>query len=120
MTKKQRDRKERLMPGGKPRYIRCYDDADGDSADRYTIVFTGRYRHWVGGQFIYLAMSAYPLSAGGFCQHGSSHTQIDVNKWGFAPMVGRKNHLGRRVRWEELPIGCRMFIASDYRKLWSL
>ncbi len=34
-------RTQRLMPAGIPRYIRCYDNG-GESADRYTVCFTGK------------------------------------------------------------------------------
>ena len=42
MNKKQQKRYNNLLPEGKPRYIRCYDN-NGKSFDQYTVVFTGRY-----------------------------------------------------------------------------
>lgn len=49
-------RKDQLLPGGVPKYIRCYDNG-GKTCDRYTVVFTGRYRHKTGGSFLYVGMS---------------------------------------------------------------
>ena len=44
------------MPGNIPRYIRCYDN-QGKSFDRYTVVYTGRYRKCPRDQFRYIGMS---------------------------------------------------------------
>lgn len=49
-------RMKALMPDGVPRYIRCYDNG-GVTADRYTVCFTGRYRHKSLGEYLYLTMS---------------------------------------------------------------
>lgn len=41
--KNSQERKTRLMPNGIPRYLRIYDN-DGLTFDKYTIVFTGRFK----------------------------------------------------------------------------
>ena len=105
-----------LLPNGVPKYIRCYDN--GVSADRYTVVFTGHYRG--KGDFQYLAMSALPFHPQGVGQHGSSQTQIDVNESGFAPAIGRKNHLGKRIAFADLPPDCKQLVMQDYRNIWGL
>ena len=40
---KQKEREERLVPNGVPRYIRCYDMGEGQF-DRYTVCYTGNYK----------------------------------------------------------------------------
>lgn len=116
MNVKQTKRLNNLLPNGMPKYVRVYDD--GSSIDRYTVVFTGRYRG--KGNFMYLAMNAAPFHPQGFGQHGESGRQIDVNKSGFAPAMGRKNHLGRRIPFSVLPDDCRQLVLKDYREIWSL
>ncbi len=119
MSAKQ-ERQARLLPGGIPRYVRCYDNG-GESIDRYTVVFTGRYRHKTGGEFAYLAMNAAPFHPQGFGQHGSSDRQIDVagGSWG-GPSIGKRCHLGVRIPFDTLPTDCRALVLSDYRELWDL
>lgn len=117
MNKTATKRVANLMPTGVPKYIRVYDN-NGETIDRYTVVFTGRYRG--KGNFMYLAMNAAPFHPQGFGQHGESERQIDVNKSGFAPAMGRKNHLGRRIPFSVLPDDCRQLVLKDYREIWSL
>ena len=114
-----KSRKQQLMPRGVPRWIRCYDNG-GKSCDRYTVCFTGRIRRMCGGVFPYLAMNAAPFHPQGFGQHGESDKQIDVNKWGFAPAMGRKCHLGTRIPFRKLPPDCRKLVISDYKVIWRL
>jgi len=106
-----------FLPKGVPKNIRAYDN-NGESIDRYTVVFTGRYRG--EGWFQYLAMNSAPFHPQGFGQHGESQTQIDVNNWGFAPAMGRKCHLGKRIPFSELPPDCQKLVMRDYRSIWEL
>lgn len=110
MSRQLEARRQRFMPGGVPRLVRCYDNA-GDSIDRYTVVFTGRYRNGTAGEFVYLAMNARPFHPQGFGQHGFSREQIDRP---------RSRQLGRRVKFEKLPADCRQCVIRTYRELWSL
>ena len=107
-------RKERLMPNGIPRYIRCYDNEE--FIDRYTVVFSNKR---VSGEFMYLGMSSRPFHPQGIGQHGFSKDQIDAPK-GWPPVVGRKCHLGTRIRFEDLPVDCRDFVLQDYLELWGI
>lgn len=131
---KTNTRSNRLLPGGVPKYVRIYDnggpDCDG-SIDRFTACFTGHYRKrrgdaetgkWHGERMYwqYLAMNCAPLDPQGFGQHGESRYQIDVNKWGFAPAMGRKNHLGKRIPFGELPPDCRKLVLQDYKAIWLI
>ena len=106
------------MPNGVPRYVRCYDN-DNTSVDRYTVVFTGHYRK-KGENFQYLAMNSAPFHPQGFGQHGEHSSQIDVNEYGFAPAMGRKNHLGKRIPFSALPPDCKQLVMQDYRNIWGL
>lgn len=117
-------RTNQLLPGGRPRYVRCYDNG-GKSLDRYTVVFTGRYekREAYSRQswFSYLGMSANPFHPQGFgISDSSPNKPIDTNKWGFAPAIGRKNHLGVRIQFADLPPDCRKLVLQDYTELWNL
>ena len=114
MTKRQTKRLAVLLPGGVPKMIRCYDNGnrpDGGTCDRYTIVFTGRYRHLTGGEFLYLAASGEPFHPQGFGQHGFSRSQIDRPKY---------SHLGTPIKFVDLPADVQRFVLGDYLELWSL
>jgi len=122
-------RQEKFMPNGIPKFVRCYDngglDADKGTFDRFTVVFTGRYRRRKpDGQFDcwfqHVGMSEFPFSSNGFGQHGEHQTQIDVNRHGFAPAIGRKNHLGKRIPFDQLPPDCQQLVIDDYRDIWDL
>lgn len=133
MTKSQKDRRARLMPGGIPRYVRCYDNG-GESADRYTVVFSGR-----GGvnrpvdrtaphqwrSYCYRAMSERPYHPQGVGMWGEHESQpVDTlgekPGWHWPPAVGRKCHLGTRIRFQDLPEDCRKLVLRDYREIWRI
>jgi hypothetical protein len=105
-----KSRTERLLPGGEPRYIRCYDNG-GETVDRYTVVFSGRYRHKTGGEFMNLGMSAAPFHPQGFGQHGFSREQIDWPTYG---------HLGKKIKFADLPEDCRNLVMHEYTDLWAI
>jgi hypothetical protein len=117
-----------LVPGGIPRWVRCYDNGGvdaGGSIDQYTAVFTGQAAAMkmpgVAHQWPYLAMNSAPYHPQGFGQHGqSNHQPCDVNKHGWAPAVGRKNHLGKRIEFLDLPPDCQRLVFDDYLAIWNL
>lgn len=127
MNKRQAQRMDSLLPGGIPRYVRCYDNG-GESADRYIVVYSGHYpgrNTWCQ----YVTMSKDPYCPQGVCLHGESLTIIDRSyakgegrfRDGFPPAVGRKHpFLGKRIPFEELPPDCQKVVLQDYRELWSL
>lgn len=88
------------------KYLRCYDNG-GSTADRYTVVFT---RKRVAGQFMYLGMSAHPTHPQGIGMHGFSDTHIDRPRYG---------HLGKKIRFEDLPRACQRVVERDYIDLWE-
>lgn len=110
----------RLMPAGVPRYVRCYDNG-GETADRYTVCFTGRAAS-ADGDYPYLAMDSSPFHPQGFGQHGSTNDRpadVRPGAWG-GVALGRKCHLGRRIAFADLPADCRRLVLSDYREIWRL
>jgi len=101
----------RLMPDLNPKYIRCYDNG-GRSFDRYTVVYTGRYKKTGRFWFDYVSMSANPYSPLGFGQHGQSEFQpVDRPKY---------SHLGRKIKFNDLTADCRDLVINDYMELWNL
>lgn len=80
----------------RPRNIRIYDNG-GATFDRYTVIYMDEPER-KPGTYNALCMSADPFSPLGFCQHSIA-------------MPGR--HLGKRIRWEELPEDCRKAVVQD-------
>lgn len=127
-TNKQRDRLKRLLPGGIPRYVRCYDNG-GESADRYTVCYTGRAATERSSDrrnyYPYVGMSEHPFHPQGFGQHGGTWDQpCDTTGkkpgWHWPPALGRKCHLGTRIKFTDLPPDCQRLVLSDYKSIWSL
>jgi hypothetical protein len=110
MNKKDTARNARLLPNDEPRYIRCYDNG-GETADRYTVVYTGHYTHKTGGEHWYLGMNAIPFSPIGIGMHESSRTQIDYPSY---------VHLGKRIKFKDLPEDCKTCVLQAYVYLWDL
>jgi len=123
-TKKQKDRYDRLCPNGIPRYVRIYDnggpEVEKGSIDRYTCVFTGNYTSRTGRRHWYLAFNGSPFHPQGFGQHGESERQIDVigGSWG-GPSIGKKCHLGTRIRFEDLTEDGKKFVIQNYLYIWD-
>ena len=117
-------RSDRLLPGGIPRYVRVYDnggpDAPDGTIDRYTAVFTGRYRRDKRQGFSVLGMDENPYSPQGVGQHLEYQELIDRPGTSWPPAIGRSCHLGKRIRFEDLPEPCKRAVLSDYRELWRL
>ena len=118
MTKRT-ERTERLLPAGIPRWIRCYDNK-GESFDNFTVVFTGRYTHKTGGEHWVLAMNEAPFHPQGFGQHCGGRELPDTLGGKWPPAIGRKNHLGVRIKFEDLPEDCKRLVLSDYCDLWDI
>jgi hypothetical protein len=109
MTKRQRERKERLLPDGKPRKIRIYDNG-GETSDRYTAVFTGNYKGRKGCD--YVGFNGHPTSPNmGVYLHGNHDQVIDYPSY---------RHLGKKIKFEDLPEICQKLILRDYNDIWEL
>ena len=117
---KNQNRIDRLLPNGKPRYVRCYDNG-GETMDRYIAVFTGRYTHKTGGMHYHVSMNASPFHPQGIGMTGESRDIVDApnGRWG-GPSIGRKCHLGTRIHFDALPEDCRKLVLRIYRDLWDL
>lgn len=120
----QKERLQRLLPNGYPRYVRVYDNG-GATADRYTVVFTGRYNNRVSRAdraYYHLGMSDDPMHPQGFCSLSSDTRIIDLDeefhRW--APEYGQSNHLGKRIHWHELPAACIKAALHVYKEIWNL
>jgi len=78
--------------------IRCYDGGDaGRWIDRYTVVYMDQPES-TPGCFTCVGMSAHPFHPQGFGQHSSAK-------------VGR--HLGKRIKFEDLPADCQKLVKMD-------
>lgn len=118
--------------------IACYlrvsrSDGAQKTNDRYTVVYTGRYRqrglpkHARASEwpwFQYVGMNSQPFHpCCGVCQHGESQTIIDCPE-GFVEQIGRKcRHnpaLGRRIAFQDLPVDCQKVVLQDYAELWGI
>lgn len=115
-----KDRLQRLLPNGYPRYVRVYDNG-GETADRYTVVFTGRYNNRVERsrrEYVHFGMSEDPFH--GIGQMGFSKEIIDLKDGRWAPVYGKSNHLGKRIHWHEMPDACQKAALHVYKELWEL
>jgi len=117
-TNKAIERRERLIPNGIPRYIRCYDNG-GETFDRYTVVYTGNYRRYITIElertrpryYQSIGMSANPFDPQGFGLHGESNAPIDRPKY---------SHLGKKIKFEQLPDACKKAVMNDYVENWDI
>lgn len=109
-----RARVAQLFTGDAPRWVRVYDDEG--SADRYTVVFTGKYRtrglargERSSCDFQYLGMSGAPFHPQGIAQHGEHREPIDAQGGKWPPARGegkampkikqlRKQHARERAK----------------------
>lgn len=127
MSKRTRERLARLLPEGRPRYVRIYDNG-GETADRYAVVYNGKYRT-LGRKahtreplppVQYVNMSGAPYHPQGVCQHGEAHTFFDAPE-GWTTPVGRKHpQLGLRIEYDALPADCQRVVLDDYIDIWAL
>lgn len=114
MNKKEQARVDSLLPLKNnvrvPRWIRVYDNG-GETADRYTIVFTGRYCKLVGEEYLYVTSSSNPINPQGVYLHGSSKNPIDTPRYG---------HLGKRITFLDLPSDVQSCVRFDYLGIWGV
>lgn len=118
MTKKEKIRKEKLMPLNVPKYVRVYDNnfEEKGTADNFTVVFSGRgyrvkgyNRSW----HLVIAMGPKPYHSQGVCLHEEYDYVIDASQ-GWPVAIGRKCHLGKRIPFSSLPKDCQTVVLEDY------
>jgi len=93
--------KNTIITRGKTLVCRIYDTGPAGSFDRYTVAFKGYRVAGSGMVYPYLAASDNPYSPGGFGQHGESKIFL----------TGKR--LGKRVRFEGLPLQVQQFITDN-------
>lgn len=113
-----KSRIDQLCPNRQPRWVRCYDNR-GKTIDRYTVVYTGNYANR-NGVCQYIHMSAHPFHPQGVGMHNESRDILDRPNGSWPPAIGRKNYLGVRIPFADLPPDCQRLVLSDYRELWRL
>ncbi len=121
MTKKEERRIASFLPGGIPKWVRIYDDG-GKSADRYTVVFTGKGYKCEGypGRFhTVIGMSGAPFHPQGICQHEEWNQMFDAPQ-GWPVAIGRRCYLGKRIPFKELPLDCQKVVMNDYCEVHEL
>jgi len=100
----------RLLPAGKGTF------------DRYTVVFTGRFKGRCGRAH-YVGMSCHPFHPQGFGQPGEAELNFDA-PGGFPPKIGDKARWGdgdsRRIPYQLLPDDCQKLVRSDYMEIWGI
>jgi hypothetical protein len=64
-------------------------------------------------------MSSYPFHPQGIGMHGWSQHSIDTTN-GWSIPIGRKNHLGTRIHFNQLPEDCKKLVMQDYVSYWDL
>ena len=107
---KKETRKASLIPNGVPRYIRCYDNG-GETADRYTVAYTGNYKGKSKGWFDYVGMSGSPFHPQGIGMHGQTE---------FRPCDKPSyKHLGKKIKFTDLPKDCQTLVMQDYLYFWD-
>jgi len=92
--------KNTIMVDGKRKVCRIFDN-DGATFDRFTIAFKGYRLAGYGMVYPYLASSENPFHPQGFGQHSESREFL----------TGK--HLGKRVRFESLPVDVQTFILNN-------
>jgi hypothetical protein len=102
-------REERFMPNGIPKHVRIYDNG-GETFDQYTVVFTGNFKNR-NHTCYYLGMSTDPYHPQGFGQHGESKDIIDRPTYA---------HLGKKIKFQDLPERCQDCVIQDYKEIWRI
>lgn len=104
---------------------RLRDVSDTGSGDRYTVLYTGRMapeRSPGRVEYPYRAMSEHPSHPQGIGIYGASPNQpLDANHgtWGGVSLY-KTNHLGKRIKYDDLPEDVRRCVWQDYTEIWKL
>lgn len=125
MDKKTERRIAALIPGGVPRYVRCYDNG-GRSGDRYTVVLTGKRG---GGFYRSCSENPYHPQGIGISDGTASGQPLDIEirrqrgdrhaHWAVA--IGRSCPvLGKRLAVGDLPLMVQVSVWQDYCEVWDL
>lgn len=110
LSKTLKARRAKFMPNGVPRWIHCYDNG-GKTFDRYSIVLTGNYRHLTQRHTAFIGASEHPFHPQGF---GS------FELLNFTPDYPTYGHLGKKIKFKDLPVDVKKMVKNDYMDLWDL
>lgn len=108
-TNKEKRLRKRLE-SNRNRLARFYDNEE--IADRYTVVYLKKEGMDPYFYYSYVGMSGNPTHPQGFCQHGDDRNLIDKTPTGIVKL-GRKNHLGKRILFKDLPSQCQSIVLSE-------
>ena len=106
---KNKRRFQSFFKNGMLSKVRCYTN-DGETIDRYTIVFSGNYRARTGGVFWSLGASTYPQHPQGVGSFSETQRVIDYPAY---------SHLGTKIAFNELPTNVQWYVLSYYTDLWG-
>ena len=97
---------------GSPKKVRVYSNlgTEKETADCYTVVFTGSYRKKTGGQFWAIGCSGDPFSPLGIGSVDEYETQIDKPTY---------SHLGKKISYSELSENAKKYVLENYKYLWG-
>ena len=108
ILKKQLDRLNNLFADGQPKYIRCYYNENFN--DSYTIVLTGNYGIYTGNVCWALGCSSNPFHPMGIGTTTESDFAIDKPTY---------SHLGKKIKWDDLPFKVQQYIVQNYLYIWD-
>jgi len=115
MNKKQQARLDSLLPKGKPKNVRIYDNGGvdaGGSLDCYTVIFSGLWKGKPVGYTQLLSMNACPTHPQmGIGMHCEYQGEVDRPSYG---------HLGKKISFDDLPAECQKVVLEDYKDIWQL
>lgn len=121
-----------LIQKGVPKWVRVYDflhprrakERPKDTKYRYTVVFTGAYRKIRmnrkvdPGPYWCLRSAENPAD---YCVMEPHNRPVDYIYSPSPPTLGLSNSImGKRIRFEELPVAVKLRAVDEYRKLWDL
>lgn len=110
MPTKDKNRKSKFMPDGIPKHIRLYDNG-GKTVDRYTVIYSGRWKDRAPGRTYGRGMSSNPYHPQGFGQWFDYPGIIDSPKY---------SHIGKKIAFDDLPPRAKDCVISDYCDLWRI
>lgn len=99
-----------------PKWVRCYDNG-GETCDRYTVVYSGHRDGYSRGT----SMSGAPFHPQGVCQY-FEYDKADLWRMGQQWGIDRPkySHLGKKIKFTDLPTDCQRAVLQDYAELWNL
>lgn len=99
-----------------PKWVRCYDNG-GETCDRYTVVYSQQKDGVCRG----ISMSARPFHPQGVGQH-FEYDKADLWRMGQQWGIDRPkySHLGKKIKFTDLPTDCQRAVLQDYAELWDL